>query len=146
MTQRQVLVVFGAIGTLCPFVAFLLVLAGMVNPYPASDVAAFGPLIGILGTIATPFLPLKDRGATRRDRVTDLLVLWTWASVFAQLGWELPFVCLSPWIKGATEHDHWAFLFWAYGIADQRYLIADPFTVCMEGVTSIVGGPLQLLG
>ncbi len=144
MTQRQALMVFGAIGMLTPMVAFVLVMMGQADPYAASDVAGFGPLLGILGTIAVPFLPLKDRGATPKARIIDLLLLWTWASVFAQLGWELPFVLLSPWVKGATAADHHFFLFWAYGIADQRYLIADPFTVCMEGVTSIVGGPLQL--
>ncbi len=146
MTQRQALMLFGAIGMLTPVGAFALVMLNLVDPHPASDVAALGPLIGILGTIATPFLPLAGRGMARRDRIIDLLVLWTWASVFAQFGWELPFVLLSPWLKGATAADHHFFLFWAYGVADQRYLIADPFTVCMEGVTSIVGGPLQLLG
>lgn len=144
MTQRQALMVFGAIGMLTPVVMFGLVMMGKIDPYPAADVAGFGPLIGILGSIAVPFLPLKDRGATAKARWIDLLVLWTWASVLAQLGWELPFVVLSPWLKGTTAADHHFFIFWAYGVADQRYLIADPFTVCMEGVTTIVGGPLQL--
>jgi hypothetical protein len=144
MTQRHALLFFGALGTVTPVVMFALVLAHAIDPYVASDIAGIGILLGILGTIAAPFLPLQGRGATRRDRLLDLLYLWTWASVMAQLGWEMPFVILSPWLKGATASDRWLFLFWSYGVADTRYLIADPFTVCMEAVTSMVGGPLEL--
>src|SRR5262245_4946115 len=101
MTQRQVLMVTGLIGTMTPFSMFLLVLSGAIDPYLASNLAGIGILVGIVGTVLTPFLPLSDRKKTPRDRMVDLLVVWTWASVLAQLGWEMPFVCLSPWLKGA---------------------------------------------
>lgn len=144
MSQRPLLLFFAALGTLTPVLGFLLVMLGIAEPYLTSNIVAGAILVGMLGAIAVPFLPLRDRGATLREQVLDLLVIWTWASALAQFGWELPFVLLSQTLKGVTANDHWFFLFWSYGVADQRYLIADPFTVCMEAVTSMIGGPLEI--
>lgn len=144
MTQRPLLLTFACIGLLTPVIGLVLVALGITQPLVTSNVVAAAILFGMLGAIAVPFLPLSDRGRTRREQVLDLLVIWTWASALAQFGWEMPFVLLSQKLKSITADDHWYFLFWSYGVADQRYLIADPFTVCMEAVTSMIGGPLEI--
>lgn len=122
-----------------------LVAAGRVDPHLASYVMVVGVCAGFVTVLAAPWLDVgPGRDASPQARLTDMLILWTLASTCAQLGWELPFSLLSSRLVGVTEHDTWAWLFWAYGVADTRYLTADPFTVIMEGFTSMVGGPLEI--
>ncbi|MGM0577618.1 MAG: EXPERA domain-containing protein [Myxococcota bacterium] len=121
-----------------------LVAADAADPYTASYAMVVGVVAGFLGLMAAPWLPNGDRDGSRSARLVDMLVLWTIASACAQLGWELPFALMHESIEGVTAQDTWAWIFWAYGIADARYLIADPFVVIMEGFTSLLGGPLEL--
>jgi cholestenol delta-isomerase len=100
--------------------------------------------VGLYAVVAAPFLPNGERPKDRTSRLLDLLLVWTTASAVAQLCWELPFAVLHRWLDGATAADRWAWLWWAYGVADSRYVIADPFVVCMEGFTAAVGGPIEL--
>lgn len=132
-----------ALAVLPGAILYPLVLAGRVDPRFASHVMALLVFSGFLALVSAPFLPRRER-CSRAEQLADLLYVWTIASTCAQLGWELPFVLLSPWLDGATAGDRWAWLWWAYGIADSRYLIADSFVVCMEGVTSIAGAPLEI--
>jgi hypothetical protein len=142
---RTLALIFAALAVLPPLVALALVSRGGADPYAAGDVVALCIFAGVVGVLATPFLPAADRAPTRRERVLQLVVVWTWASTIAQLGWELPFVVLSRWLRGAGPGDHALFLWWTYGVADARYLLADPFVVFMEGVTALVGAPLEIL-
>jgi hypothetical protein len=145
LRARTVTLGFAVLATLAPVAALALVGLGGIDPYTAGDAAALCIFAGIVGVLATPFLPTADRAPTRRERVLQLVVVWTWASTIAQLGWELPFVVLSRWLRGAGAGDHALFLWWTYGVADARYLLADPFVVFMEGVTALVGAPLEIL-
>jgi hypothetical protein len=146
MTQRDLLVRTGAVLAALPGpLLWAGVVAGLVDPYTSSYVMVVGVVLGFFLILAAPWTHTGDQhDGSRRARLTDMLVLWTVCSTTAQLGWELPFALLSGWLVGVTEHDTWAWLWWAYGIADTRYLIADPFVVVMEGFTSMVGGPLEI--
>jgi len=130
--------------TLSGVVCFLGVLAGVFDPHRASYAMALCVFFGLLAVLASPFLPRAGGPRARAVQVAELLWIWTIASTCAQLGWEAPFVALSHWLDGVTAADTWAWLFWAYGVADSRYIIADPFIVCMEGVTAYVGGPAEI--
>jgi len=122
-----------------------LVALGKYDPYQASYIMSVLLVVGLLLIVAGPWLPAGDKhdGSTK-SRLLDLVIVWTIASTCAQVGWELPFVLLNKALVGVTEEDTWAWLWWAYGIADSRYLISDPFVVVMEGVTSMLGGPLEI--
>ncbi len=146
MTPRDLSVRTGAALAALPGpTLWALVAAGVVDPYAASYAMVVGVVLGFGLIIAGPWLRAGDRhdGSTQA-RMLDMLVLWTVCSTCAQLGWELPFALMSQHLVGVTEHDTWAWMFWAYGIADSRYIIADPFVVVMEGFTSLVGGPLEI--
>lgn len=122
-----------------------MVAAEAIDPFIASYIMVVGVVLGFLLIIGAPWLHAGDRhDGSKQARMLDMLVLWTICSTCAQLGWELPFALMSQQLVGVTEHDTWAWLFWAYGIADSRYIIADPFVVVMEGFTSAVGGPLEV--
>jgi cholestenol delta-isomerase len=142
--RTPVLRASSALATLPGGLLWGAVALGWIDPLLASRVMATCVFIGLSGVILAPWLSVGDRDASTRARLIDLLVVWTAASAGAQLLWELPFALLHPWLVGVTAEDTWAWLFWAYGNADSRYLIADPFVVCMEGFTSAVGGPLEL--
>ncbi|MCB9663763.1 MAG: hypothetical protein H6732_06605 [Alphaproteobacteria bacterium] len=146
MSGRDLLVRGGALLAAVPGpVLWGCVAAGLVDPYTASYVMVVGVVVGFFCVLAGPWAGLGEgRDGSREARLLDMLVLWTIMSTCAQLGWELPFALLSSWLVGVTEHDTWAWLWWAYGIADSRYVIADPFVVVMEGFTSMVGGPLEV--
>lgn len=142
MTARDTLVRVGAALACVPGpAAWAGVALGVVDPHVGSYVMVVGVCLGFVLMLAGPWV---GGDATPRQRLTDTLVLWTLMSAGAQLGWELPFSLLHRQLVGVTEHDTWAWLFWAYGVADSRYLIADPFVVVMEGFTSLVGGPIEL--
>jgi hypothetical protein len=146
MSQRDLLVWSGTFLAAVPGpLMWAGVATGLVNPYTGSYVMVVGVVLGFFLILAGPWAGTGDRhDGSRRARLTDMLVLWTICSTAAQLGWELPFALMSSWLVGVTEHDTWAWLWWAYGVADTRYLIADPFVVVMEGFTSMVGGPLEI--
>lgn len=131
------------LGTVPGGLFWLAVVMGWVDPMLASRIMAVCVFIGLSGVVIAPWLPTGDDRSTR-DRIADLLFVWTAGSAVAQLSWELPFALLSPWLVGVTADDTWAWLWWAYGNADSRYLIADPFTVIMEGFTGLVGGPIEI--
>lgn len=147
MSTRDVAVYAGTAMAAVPGpVLWGMVAAGAIDPFLASYIMVVGVCVGFVTLLIGPWLDVgAGRDPSRQARLTDMLILWTMASTCAQLGWELPFSLLSTRLVGVTEHDTWAWLFWAYGIADTRYLIADPFTVVMEGFTSIVGGPLEIV-
>lgn len=145
MSTRDLVVRTGAALAAIPGpVLWGLVIAGAVDPFLASYVMVVGVCVGFVMVLVGPWLD-TGQPTTPQERMLDMLLLWTICSTCAQLGWELPFSLLSGWLVGVTEHDTWAWLFWAYGVADARYLIADPFTVVMEGFTSMVGGPLEIV-
>ncbi len=121
------LYLFIALPTLVPPACWVASLLGW-DPWLAASVAAIAIFVGIVGILLTA----KDK----------LVERWCWLSTGAHLGWELPFVVLSHWLKGATEHDKWACLFWAYGTADKRYLSADPGIVGIESLTSFIVAPM----
>lgn len=141
LTRERLLYPSVALASIPGPVLWGMVALGWIAPYPASHLMAVGVLFGLIGVVIAPWLT-GDRPL--EARMADMLMLWTMASATAQLGWELPYVLLHSWIVGVTEADTWAWMFWAYGVADARYLIGDPFVVVMEGVTALLGGPLEL--
>ena len=89
----------------------------------------------------SPFLDRKKSGA---EKMESTLLIWMWVTGITHLSWELGWCLVHPYLADVGPQDHWAWIWWAYGIADVRYLHSDSFIVPMEWVTSVIGGPINI--
>ncbi|MGZ6496999.1 MAG: EXPERA domain-containing protein [Actinomycetota bacterium] len=73
-----------------------------------------------------------------------IVISWSLFSGIIHVVWELSWSLAAPLLRG-PEARHGAKLFWTlYGLADYRYLHADPFVRALEFVTGTVVGTLNI--
>ena len=116
----------------------VLTAAGVVDSEAASYWAGAIVLCAYWLILASPLLGPGDRDA----RLLRLCTLWLWVSGITHLTWELSWCLIHARLHGAGESDLAWWLWWVYGVADNRYLASDSFVVPMEWFTSVLGGPL----
>lgn len=131
-------------GVLLTFIAWSLILLGVIPPTPTDDIISAVVLVGI----CTPFVAFWDNpGETRtvKDRLVEFGFLWLLMSGLAQTLWELPWWLLD--VTGAVHHigpdDTWLWPWWAYGVADTRYLTSNP-TIAGVELCAGFAGPFEL--
>jgi hypothetical protein len=129
-----------------PMIALVwaLVLLGVLPPTPTDDwVVAF--ILPALFAPAVAFWDDPGEERTRTQRLAEFAYVWLFTSGMAQTFWELPWFLLDAtgWIQGATAADRWLWPWWAYGVADTRYLQSDHAIAGIEFCAGMVG-PLEL--
>lgn len=112
------------------------------DPVEAGHVAPSVLLVS-LGVLAfSPLLPSFSGKRALFDRVRDVSEQWLWISGTVHVTWELGWCLVHRHLHGITANDTWAWAWWAYGVADKRYLVSDPFIVIMEWCVALISGPL----
>ena len=123
---------------------WLLVVLGVLPATPTDDVvsALMFPLLFV------PFAALWDNpGETRThvQRLAEFSFGWLLVSGIAQTTWELPWFLfdLTGLVHGIGPEDTWLWPWWAYGVADTRYLTSSPVIAGLEFCAGIAG-PFEL--
>lgn len=121
-----------------------LVLTGVVAPTPTDDYVV-AALVLVLFAPAAAFWDDPGERRTMRERLSEFAYVWLFTSGIAQTFWELPwfFLDATGLIHGAGAADRWLWPWWAYGVADTRYLASDPTIAGIEFCAGFVG-PLEL--
>lgn len=122
---------------LLPALCWALVLMDSADPYTMSNIALPTVLFSWIAALATPFVWPSD--ASRQQRFTAFVVTWSVIAIFFPLTWDLPWAILHEWVNGATEEDKWKWYFWAYAVADTRFLKSDPVMITVEYWSGIIG-------
>lgn len=117
------------------------VIAG-ADPYLMSYIIAVTTFVGMNLIMLAPILARAKGTAITPEAMDKLLVGWLWLTAITHVTWELGWCIAHPYLHDVGPDDTWAWFFWAYGIADTRYLFSDPFIVIMEWCTALIGGPM----
>ncbi|OSC30217.1 hypothetical protein B8W69_07890 [Mycobacterium vulneris] len=126
-----------AISLSIPAVCMLLAVTHAADPLLLSDVALPGLLSCWIIALATPFL---FGGKARRElRRTAFVLMWSAIAIVFPLSWDLPWAILHDWVNGATAQDTSKWYFWAYAVADIRFLRSDPLMILVEYWSGIIG-------
>lgn len=126
------------ISMLLPGICLALVLLDMADPYTMSNIALPTVLASwIIALLTALFWPSQD--ATKAMRFTAFVVTWSFIAIFFPLSWDLPWAILHEWVNGATAEDKHKWYFWAYAVADTRFLRSDPVMICVEYWSGIIG-------
>lgn len=126
-----------AISVITPAGCMVLRLADAVDPLLLSNIALPSLLTCWVLALLSPVL--FARGADRESRMTGFVVAWSAIAVFFPLCWDLPWAVLHEWISGATAGDAAEWYFWAYAVADTRFLRGDHLMVIVEYWSGVIG-------
>ena len=144
--RRRRLIYRLAFATSVPMVGLVwaLVVLGVLPPTPTDDYVV-AILVPILFVPAVAFWDDRGEVRTRMERLSEFAYVWLFTSGMAQTFWELPWFLLdfTGAIQGASAADHWLWPWWAYGVADTRYLQSDHAIAGIEFCAGMVG-PLEL--
>ncbi len=120
-----------------PALCMAAVLTDSADPFFLSNVA----LVTVLGSwiiaLATPFI--WPNNASRAQRYTALIVAWSILAIVFPIGWDLMWAIFHDWVNGATADDKWKWYFWAYAVADTRFLKSDPLMIWVEYWSGLFG-------
>ena len=114
------------------------------DPVISSNIASTILIISLLTLLLSPCFSSNEGNRTIAEKLTAICSIWLLVSGIAHVTWELSWCFVHPYLHNVTAEDTWAWIWWAYGIADRRYLVSEPSTVILEWVTATVGGPLTL--
>lgn len=120
-----------------PTIGLVLALAGLGDPLLLSDIALPGLLACWIAGLLTPFI--FGGNASREARLTGFVLLWSAIAIIFPLSWDLPWAILHDWVSGATAADTSKWYFWAYAVADTRFLHSDPLMVIVEYWSGVIG-------
>lgn len=122
-----------------PAICMALRLGDVIDPMVLSNVA----LVCVLGcwilALATPFI--WPNNASQQQRFTAFIITWAVIAITFPLAWDLTWALLHGWVNGATAEDASKWYFWAYAVADTRFLRSDPLMIWIEywsGIFAIV--------
>ena len=126
--------------------ALLLVNLGIIPPSPTDVYAS----VIILIILFVPFFAFVDNPGEKRtkiEKMSEFAFIWLFISGVTQTVWELPWFVLdlTGMIHGITEEDTWAWMWWAYGGADTRYITSNPTIAGVEFMAGFAG-PFELYG
>ncbi len=113
-----------------------------LSPIIAADLVGIVVLASYWMFLVAPTL---DTHLSWRQRIDKIAIYWLWVSSITHTTWELAWCFAHPYLHDVGPYDQWSWIFWAYGVADHRYLLSDTFVVPMEWVTSVVGGPMAFI-
>lgn len=122
-----------------PTVCMVLVLAHAADPLLLSNIALPGLLGCWVVALLTPLL--WGRGADRALRLTGFVLSWSFIAVAFPLAWDLTWAMLHRWVNGAAAEDTAKWFYWAYAVADTRFLRSDPLMIIVEywsGVIAVI--------
>ena len=75
------------------------------------------------------------------ERQRRIVILWSLISGFIHIFWEGAWSIAAPYLQTPAARHDWRLYWTLYGVADYRYLHADPFVRILELVTgSLVAG------
>lgn len=116
---------------LLPGVCMAIVWMDMADPYAMSNIALPTVLLSwVLSLLTVVFWPSKD--TTKQMRYTAFIIGWTSITIFFPLCWDFTWAIFHDWVNGATAADTYKWYFWAYAVADTRFLRSDPLMICVE--------------
>ncbi len=138
----QIITVVAAL--VCVPGALALIILFKADPVTSSNIASTILIISLLALLLSPWFYSKEGNRTRAEKLITICSIWLLISGIAHVTWELSWCFVHPYLHNVTEKDKWAWIWWAYGVADHRYLISDSATVILEWVTATIGGPLTL--
>jgi len=73
-----------------------------------------------------------------------VVIVWSLVSGIIHIGWEGSWSLLAPWLAEPWARHGWAQYWTLYGLADARYVHADPFVRILELVTGTIVAALNL--
>lgn len=126
-----------AVSMTIPGICMALVLSEAADPFLLSNIA----LPSVLGSwIMALLMPLLFAGnSSPQQRMTGFVLMWSCIAIVFPLGWDLPWAIFHDWVNGATAEDKWKWYFWAYAVADTRFLNSDPLMIIVEYWSGIIG-------
>jgi hypothetical protein len=135
LIQYCLIIGFG-VPTLC-FVAVLL--GATRETFPHDQVAVLGVLFSIYAPILA-FVNNKGERRTLERQLVEFAFLVFFTNVGYQFFWEMPWFILkeSIYATGVTEADKWFWPWWAYGVADTRYLKPNELSISISGMDASV--------
>lgn len=142
--RRGALIAFCFIaGLAAPTLGWGLALMGFTRADFPIDYAA---VVMVCLCIYAPVLVFLNNPGERRSRfeqLTHFAWLWFFANAGFQLAWELPWFLLKETLMygNITEADTWFWPWWAYGVADTRYLSHHDLTLgisAMDGSVALL--------
>jgi cholestenol delta-isomerase len=80
---------------------------------------------------------------SQRGRLRRTVIVWSLVSGIVHLTWELSWCLVSADLGSPAALQGWRRVWSLYGVADRRYLHADPFILILEVVTATLGGFLN---
>ncbi|PVU86534.1 hypothetical protein BB560_006039 [Smittium megazygosporum] len=97
----------------------------------------------ILGGVALVILIFGRQISRTQSGLDSFATCWFLLCFFIHVFLEGYFVVFNKTLAGKKTllADLWR----EYSLSDSRYLISDPFTVIMEGITAAIDGPLSLV-
>jgi hypothetical protein len=128
------------IGFAVPVLCWLAVLAGATRAnFPHDSIAVLGVLFSVYAPLLA-FLNNKGEKRTLEKQLVEFAFLVFFTNVGYQLFWEMPWFILKDTIYAAnlTEADKWFWPWWAYGVADTRYLKPNELSISISGMDASV--------
>ncbi|WP_449560678.1 hypothetical protein [Mycolicibacterium mageritense] len=113
-----------------PAVCVVAALLRVADPLLLSNIGLPAVLLCWILALLTPWV--IDRTSDLNLRRTGFVLGWAAIAIVFPLSWDLPWAILHAWVNGATAFDVEKWYFWAYGVADTRYLRGDPIIVIVE--------------
>lgn len=125
-TARDTLIAasFG-IGLFAAGASWAIALSGVSNDsFPGDKIATIGACIAIYTPLLVFLNPAGSAPRPLKVQLAHLARIWFFANCFFQCIWELPwFIMRHRFQSGHVgEKDVWLWPWWAYGVADTRYL------------------------
>lgn len=123
-----------------PALCWLAVLCGATRAvFPHDQVA----VLGVLLSVYAPLFAFMNNPRERRS-LEKQLIHFAWLVFFSNVGyqffWEMPWFVLKEQIYAIelTEADRWFWPWWAYGVADTRYLKPNELAISISGMDASV--------
>ncbi len=123
-----------------PALCWLAVLFGATREVFAHDQVA---VTGVLFSVYAPLLAFINNKGEKRSLEKQLLqfaFLAFFSNVGYQFFWEMPWFVIKEQIYTTTitEADKWFWPWWAYGVADTRYLKPNELSISISGMDASV--------
>lgn len=130
-----------------PALCWLAALAGVSHDVIPLDKVA---TIAVIFSIYAPLLVFYDNVGERRTLDQQLIHfawLWFFSNTGYQLFWEMPWFLMKDTLTagGITQHDVWFWPWWAYGVADTRYLSHNDLSLTISAMDGSVA-LLEVIG
>ena len=119
-------------------IGYLGVLLGLLPQTPTDDIAFFLVALAYNGCFFA-FLDAKGENRSKEEKFQNYINWWIITAVSAAVFWELPWYYLEDNILRRNIplnvfHDglEWLWIFWGYGIADNRFLNGNGTVLAIE--------------